>query len=358
MFRKPPPERLAASEALDAMGAAYGELLETDRTMLQGQLQTYAASVVDDDVRESRRAATAGSWTTSSGSRALTAHTARAVLRQGHAHERPRRDGATRGRTSRRTRGPLGSPSGCTEDGRVRALSLFPQMLSNQSLVGTRSKPGGHDDSRNEHGCGRSSITSIALFMVVLDNLVVSTALPVIRVDLGASIEQLEWIVNAYTLTFAVFLLTGAALGDRFGRKRMFMIGVAHLHGRIRVGGARAVDRVADRRACLPGHRRRDRHASHADDPERGGLAAPPRRRARRLVGHRGLRRRDGAARRRRRGRRHLLAVDLLAERPGRAASCSRSRRSCASRTGRTRRSTFPASRSAAPACSGSSGAS
>src|SRR5262245_25383889 len=69
-------------------------------------------------------------------------------------------------------------------------------------------------------------VTSIALFMVVLDNLVVSTALPVIRVDLGASIEQLEWIVNAYTLTFAVFLLTGAALGDRFGRKRMFMVGV------------------------------------------------------------------------------------------------------------------------------------
>ena len=69
-------------------------------------------------------------------------------------------------------------------------------------------------------------VTSIALFMVVLDNLVVSTALPVIRVDLGATIEELEWTVNAYTLTFAVFLLTGAALGDRFGRKRMFMLGV------------------------------------------------------------------------------------------------------------------------------------
>ena len=70
------------------------------------------------------------------------------------------------------------------------------------------------------------AITSIALFMVVLDNLVVSTALPVIRVDLGATVEELEWTVNAYTLTFAVFVLTGAALGDRFGRKRMFMIGV------------------------------------------------------------------------------------------------------------------------------------
>src|SRR4029450_8692607 len=74
-------------------------------------------------------------------------------------------------------------------------------------------------------------VTSIALFMVVLDNLVVSTALPVIRVDLGASLEQLGWTVTAYTLTFAVFLLTGAALGDRFGRKRLFMLGVALFTG-------------------------------------------------------------------------------------------------------------------------------
>ena len=70
------------------------------------------------------------------------------------------------------------------------------------------------------------AITSVALFMVVLDNLVVSTALPVIRTDLGATIEELEWTVNAYTLTFAVFLLTGAALGDRFGRRRMFILGL------------------------------------------------------------------------------------------------------------------------------------
>jgi EmrB/QacA subfamily drug resistance transporter len=71
------------------------------------------------------------------------------------------------------------------------------------------------------------AITSIALFMVSLDNLVVSTAIPVIRTDLDASLEDLSWTVNAYTLTFAVLLLTGAALGDRFGRRRMFAIGVA-----------------------------------------------------------------------------------------------------------------------------------
>src|SRR4051794_31107629 len=71
------------------------------------------------------------------------------------------------------------------------------------------------------------AIVSIALFMTTLDNLVVSTALPSIRKSLGASIESLEWTVNAYTLSFAVLLLTGAALGDRFGRRRMFVIGVA-----------------------------------------------------------------------------------------------------------------------------------
>src|SRR6476661_5007339 len=70
------------------------------------------------------------------------------------------------------------------------------------------------------------AITSIALFMVALDNLVVTTALPVIRADLGATLQDLEWTVNAYTLTFAVLLLTGAALGDRYGRRRMFIVGV------------------------------------------------------------------------------------------------------------------------------------
>jgi EmrB/QacA subfamily drug resistance transporter len=69
-------------------------------------------------------------------------------------------------------------------------------------------------------------ITSVALFMVTLDNLVVTTAIPVLREDLNASLERLEWTVNAYTLTFAVLLLTGAALGDRFGRRRVFALGL------------------------------------------------------------------------------------------------------------------------------------
>ena len=70
-------------------------------------------------------------------------------------------------------------------------------------------------------------IVSVALFMAVLDNLVVSVALPTIHRDLGASIQSLEWTVNAYVLAYAVLLLTGAALGDRFGRKRMFVLGLS-----------------------------------------------------------------------------------------------------------------------------------
>lgn len=70
-------------------------------------------------------------------------------------------------------------------------------------------------------------VVSVALFMVVLDNLVVSIALPSIKRDLGASVQSLEWTVNAYVLSYAVLLLTGAALGDKLGRRRMFLAGLA-----------------------------------------------------------------------------------------------------------------------------------
>src|SRR3954451_3386158 len=64
---------------------------------------------------------------------------------------------------------------------------------------------------------------AVVLFMVVLDNLVVNVALPSIHNDFGASVQALEWTVNAYVLAYGVLLLTGAALGDRFGRRRMFV---------------------------------------------------------------------------------------------------------------------------------------
>lgn len=70
------------------------------------------------------------------------------------------------------------------------------------------------------------TLTSVASLLVVLDALVVSTALTSIRTDIGASVEQLEWTVNAYVLSFAVLLMTAAALGDRFGRRRVFVAGL------------------------------------------------------------------------------------------------------------------------------------
>ncbi|CAG7647111.1 DHA2 family efflux MFS transporter permease subunit [Actinacidiphila bryophytorum] len=70
-------------------------------------------------------------------------------------------------------------------------------------------------------------LASLASFMMAMDSVVVSTALTTIRQDLTASTESLEWVVNAYNLAFAVLLLTGAALGDRFGRRRIFMGGLA-----------------------------------------------------------------------------------------------------------------------------------
>jgi EmrB/QacA subfamily drug resistance transporter len=70
------------------------------------------------------------------------------------------------------------------------------------------------------------ALSALGLFMVALDTLVVTTALPVLRVDLGAGLSDLEWTVNAYNLAFACLLLTGAALGDRFGRRRMFAVGL------------------------------------------------------------------------------------------------------------------------------------
>src|SRR3954471_3667304 len=69
-------------------------------------------------------------------------------------------------------------------------------------------------------------LAAVASFMVALDTLVVASALTTIRLDLGAGVEQLEWTVNAYNLSFAVLLMTASALGDRFGRRRLLAAGL------------------------------------------------------------------------------------------------------------------------------------
>jgi hypothetical protein len=95
-----------------------------------------------------------------------------------------------------------------------------------------------------------------ALFMIMLDNTVVNVALPSIQDDLQASLPGLEWTLNAYTLTFAVLLVTGGRLGDIYGRRRMFLFGVAVFSPRVRRSGSHPVRRgswrVAQSRASAP----------------------------------------------------------------------------------------------------------
>src|SRR3954462_14475198 len=158
------------------------------------------------------------------------------------------------------------------------------------------------------------AITSIALFMTTLDNLVVTTALPTMQRDLHASISGLEWTVNAYTLTFAVLLMLGAAVGPRGGRPPGAQARVPRRprHLPAGVGGGRhvAVDRVADRRPRAPGRRWRHRHPADPDHPGR----RRPGREARARAGPVGRRVRPwcrARAARRRRGRPGaLVAVD------------------------------------------------
>ena len=161
-------------------------------------------------------------------------------------------------------------------------------------------------------------IVSVALFMVVLDNLVVSVALPTIHRDLGASIQSLEWTVNAYVLAYAVLLLTGAALGDRFGRKRMFLLGTALFTAASAAAAlapttgllvaARAVQGAG---AAMVTPLTLTLLAEAFPDEKRGA-------RDRHLVRDQRDRGRGRPARRRRGGRRHLVALDLLDQRPDR----------------------------------------
>lgn len=134
----------------------------------------------------------------------------------------------------------------------------------------------------DQHTPGRSGavwalvITSVAGFMAALDNLVVTTALPSIRESLGGELAELEWTVNAYTLTFAVLLMLGAALGDRFGRRRLLPRRAHRLHRRLGRGRPLARDQRTDR---LPGRSGRGRGDHDAADAHALTAAVPAARR-------------------------------------------------------------------------------
>ena len=189
--------------------------------------------------------------------------------------------------------------------------------------------------------------------MTSLDALVVTTALSTIRRDLDASVAQLEWTVNAYNLSFAVLLMTAAALGDRFGRRRRVRRRHRALRHRLRGVRARPERRRADRRPRRAGRGRRGGHHARPHARRRRHPARAPRRRPRRLL----RRQRPGRGRRAARGRRRHpgpgLAVDLLAERADRRrARAARARAGPREpRPGLRARPPGPR-RSSAPACS------
>src|ERR1700735_435374 len=125
-----------------------------------------------------------------------------------------------------------------------RSIRGCPRCLNQQRA--TNAELGGHVNTASKQDAVTRAqgwalaLASVASFMVVLDLLVVATALNTIRRDLGASIGDLEWTVNAYPLTLAVLLMTAAAVGDRFGRRRVFAAGLGVFAGGSGGGGAGA----------------------------------------------------------------------------------------------------------------------
>ena len=160
----------------------------------------------------------------------------------------------------------------------------------------------------------------VAQFMVVLDVAIVNVALPSIARDLGFTSASLAWVVNAYTLTFAGFLLLGGRAADLLGRREVLAAGLALFARRVAGRRPRAELVHAGRRARRAGAGRRDRRAGHALDPDhdvhRGRRAQP---RARPLGRDGRDRRRVGRSARRRAHRGAELALDPLRQHPDRA---------------------------------------
>ena len=162
-------------------------------------------------------------------------------------------------------------------------------------------------------------LISIATFMLLLDITVVNVALPDIQRELGASLSSLQWVVDAYTLTLAAFLLTAGSLGDRLGRRRVFSIGFGDLHLRlVPLRDLRRPDPAQPRPRPAGGRRRRHvRHLAGADRP--GVPRQGPGDRLRGLGRDDRRRCGDRPAGRRPDHRAPRLGVDLLRQRADRA---------------------------------------
>ena len=160
--------------------------------------------------------------------------------------------------------------------------------------------------------------TILGSSMAMLDGTVVNLALPRIADDLDASFGGLQWILNGYTLALAALILLGGGLGDRFGRRRIFVIGAVGFTARLRA--VRGLDQRADAgRRPRPAGRGR-RHADAGEPGDHPGLvrAGGPRPGDRRVVGARRRGDRHRSVPRRVARRRRVVALDLPAQRAAR----------------------------------------
>ena len=168
---------------------------------------------------------------------------------------------------------------------------------------------------------GPSLAVCLATFMLLLDVTIVNVALPSIERDLDACFSDLQWVVDAYALTLAAFLLTAGSIADLVGRRRVFVAGVGLFTRRLAAVRPRRHAAAAQPRPRAAGRRRRDDVRVRAR-AARDRLPGPrPRDRVRRLGrGHRRRRRRRPAGRRRAHGG-HRLGGDLLRQRPDRRSA-------------------------------------
>ena len=159
---------------------------------------------------------------------------------------------------------------------------------------------------------------AFGLFMIMLDNTVVNVALPSIQEDLGAGPVGAQWIVTGYALSFAALMLIGGKLADAYGRRLIFVVGIAVFTARVALVRARRLRQHADRGARRPGDRRRADEPGDALDHRRHLPAAAARDGDRDLGRRLRARARDRPARRRPADRAPVLELDLLRQRPRR----------------------------------------
>ena len=172
------------------------------------------------------------------------------------------------------------------------------------------------------------ALLCVVQFMVVLDIAIVNVALPSIKIDLGFSQGDLQWVISAYALVFGGFLLLGGRAADMLGRRRVFLAGIVVFTAASLLAGLAWSDALAHRGAGPPGAGRGDHHARRAVDPvDDVPRGAGAQHRARRLGCRRRLRRRGRRTARGSPDRRPELGVDLLRQRPGRRRRASSWRR-------------------------------